>query len=238
MSAAFARNSGKVIALSEFRKVMRFQPLQEVRAYWEGLRCGRPVPLRSEIDPRGIEGALDHAFMLDRVAPGVARFRLGGQELTNVVGEDTRGMPLDTLVHPEARAALADAVTRLFDTPAIIEITLSAECGIGKPPVEAQMLLLPVKSDGGRVDRAIGCLVTEGIIGRAPRRFIVTDIRIIEIGEQPRIKAVGPVQARLDAPMLDRPATAARAIDGSIGADAMPAQPKGKPALRLVRSDD
>ena len=37
----------------------RFTALQQVRAYWEGLRRGGQLPLRAAVDPRGIAGVLD-----------------------------------------------------------------------------------------------------------------------------------------------------------------------------------
>ena len=59
------------------------QVMAQMRAYWEGLRADRLVPQRAEVDPRGIERALEYAFILDRIAPGIGRFRLAGMHLTD-----------------------------------------------------------------------------------------------------------------------------------------------------------
>ena len=80
--------------------VNRFAMLAEVRGYWEGLRKGSDLPRRDEIDPRGIVGALENTFLLERVAPGVARFRLAGMQLHDLMGMDVRGMPLTALIGP------------------------------------------------------------------------------------------------------------------------------------------
>ena len=39
--------------------------------------------------------------------------------------------------------------------------------------VAARMLLLPLKSDLGDVTRAMGAIVTDGAIGRNPRRMVI-----------------------------------------------------------------
>ena len=170
------QDKGNVVALSGFRKDMKFPALSEVKAYWEALRNGRQVPMRSEVDPRGIERALEHAFILERIAPQVARFRLSGMHLTDLMGMEVRGMPTTALFTPTARARAAEAVEEVFARPAVTELVLGAETGFGKPPLEARMLLLPLQSDLGDISRALGCLVAEGHIGRAPRRFDILDV--------------------------------------------------------------
>ena len=157
------QDKGNVVALSGFRKDMKFPALSEVKAYWEALRNGRQVPMRSEIDPRGIERALEHAFILERVAPQVARFRLAGMHLTDLMGMEVRGMPTTALFTPTARARAAEAVEDVFARPAVTELVLGAETGFGKPPLEARMLFLPLQSDLGD-------------ISRAPRRFDILDV--------------------------------------------------------------
>lgn len=156
--------------------------VQQLRGYWEGLRRGRDVPARAEVDPRGLEGTLEYAFILERVAPGMARFRLSGMHLNDLMGMEVRGMPLTALFAPEARKRIADATEAVFQHPAVADLTLSAETGIGKPPMTARLLLLPLKSDMGDTNRILGCLVAEGHgIGRTPRRFLVDAVHIEQV---------------------------------------------------------
>lgn len=168
----------KVIRMDQQGAIGR-RVVQQLRAYWEGLRRGRDVPARAEIDPRGIDGALEYAFILERVAPGMGRFRLSGMHLTDLMGMEVRGMPLTALFTPEARRRIADATEAVFQGPAVAELMLTAEAGIGKPPMTARLLLLPMKSDMGDVTRILGCLVAEGAgIGRTPRRFLVDAVSV------------------------------------------------------------
>jgi hypothetical protein len=150
---------------------MRFVHISEVRDYWEALRRGRDLPYRSEIDPRGIERALEYAFVLERVAPQVARFRLAGLHLSDLMGMEVRGMPLTSFFTPKARQEVSDILQTVFSGPKTAELTLKAEPGFGKPEMQARMIILPLRSDLGDVSRALGCLMAEGPIGRAPRRF-------------------------------------------------------------------
>lgn len=174
-----------VVSFSEVRGNMTFPAISEVRAYWEGLRNGRQVPMRSDVDPRGIERALEHAFILERVAPKVARFRLAGMHLTDLMGMEVRGMPMTSFFTPAARMAASDAVEQVFAGPAVAELTLTAETGFGKPALEARMLILPLQSDLGDISRALGCLVADGRIGRAPRRFEIAEAAVRALGGSP-----------------------------------------------------
>lgn len=167
-----------VISMAGFVNQARFTTVQEVEAYWEAIRGGRLVPRRSDIDPRGIERALEYAFILERVAPGIARLRIAGSHLSDLMGMEVRGMPLSAFMTPQGRNQLGEILEEVFDNPAKATIDLHAERGIGKPEIEAKMLLLPMKSDLGDISRVLGCLATTGEVGRAPRRFEITGSRV------------------------------------------------------------
>lgn len=159
--------------------------VNEIQGYWDGLRRGRLMPARAEVDPRGLERALEFAFILERVAPSVARFRLAGMHLGDLMGMEVRGMPLSVFFAPDARERLGTLTEAVFATPARVEATLRAEVALGKPEMEAHLLLLPLSSEFGTVDRALGCLVAEGVIGRAPRRFSFLETRITPLTTEP-----------------------------------------------------
>jgi hypothetical protein len=181
------RGGRKVISMLGFREQVRFLEIKQIEAYWEGLRMGRLVPLRSEIDPRGIERALEYTFILERIAPGLGRFRLSGMHLNDLLGMEVRGMPFTSFFTPAARNSVTDALELVFDGPQVAELTLAAEKGIGRPAMDAKVILLPLRSDLGEVTRVLGGLVTDGPIGRSPRRFDVTDVQMkaLERGHAP-----------------------------------------------------
>lgn len=210
-----------------------FPAIKEVEAYWEGLRMGRMVPMRSEVDPRGIERALEYTFILERIAPGLARFRLNGMHLNDLLGMEVRGMPFTSFFTPKARKEVTDTLKMVFDGPQIAEMTLKGERSIGKPALDAKLILLPLRSDLGEITRIMGCLVSSGPIGRAPRRFDVADCKM---------KSLSASHAPVPAPKPNLAPTsgfAESSIPFVTATDKIEKGPSDKrPALRLVKSDE
>lgn len=215
-------------------------PLAQVRAYWEGLRCGSRPPERAAINPRGMEHALEHVFLLERIAPGIGRFRLAGMHLADLMGMEVRGMPLGSFFEPQARAALEGLFEAALTRPAVVDLWLEAERGIGRPALEGRMLLLPLLDDG-ICDKALGCLVTQGGLGRSPRRFAIARQQSEAVGERPARAAphAAPSAAFAESPAPFRAAPVTAPVPPTPragGNHAGAARPR--PHLRLVKSDD
>ncbi|WP_299626242.1 PAS domain-containing protein [uncultured Tateyamaria sp.] len=220
--------------MTEFRAEIGYSAISQVEAYWEGLRGMRMMPKRSEIDPRGIESALEYTFVLERIAPGMARIRIAGSHLSDLMGMEVRGMPLTSFITPPGRRQVSDALEEVFQRPAVSELRLSGEVGVNKPHMDARLLLLPLKSDLGDVSRVLGCFVAQGDIGRAPRRFDVVGAKIRSISAPSTLPASQPDPKPEPAPMRT-------GVDGF-------AEPKVRfeahaprpdvPYLRLVKNDD
>jgi hypothetical protein len=172
--------------------------LAAFEAYWAAQCPEGDIPRRSQIDPRGISALLSNAFVCERIAPGMARLRIAGMHLSDVLGMDVRAMPLSCLIAPGDRTRFSDAVVDLFDRPARVDVTLEAEGGLGRPALTGRMLMLPLRSDLGDISRALGCLVTQGPIGRTPRRFKVTGLSVTPVacdGASPA-RPMEPVETR------------------------------------------
>jgi len=203
---------------------MNFPALNTMRAYWEALREGRDMPARADIDPRGIENALEHAFIAERIAPGIARFRIAGMHLQELMGMEVKGMPLTALMEPETRTSFAADLERVFARPAIVEFALHSPAGFGRPGLDGRMLLLPLRGEDGAVSCALGGLAMAGKVGRAPRRVEPVQIRLTPVeAAQPAVDAKSP--APQASGFAEPPATFA------------PAAPAPRPYLRLVKSD-
>ena len=144
--------------------------INRVEAYWNRARGGRLVPLRSEIAPAGLDTLLEHVFILERIADRLARFRVAGRAMTDLVGMEVRNMPLSAVFEPTARAGIAEAVGAMFAEPATARLDLAFETGFGRPALRGEMLLLPLRSDFGDITRALGAISLSGPVGRAPRR--------------------------------------------------------------------
>lgn len=193
--------------------------LAELRGYWEALRDGPAPPLRARIDPRGIAGILEQAVMLERVAPGVARIRLAGMAVNDLMGMEIRGMPLTAMFAPASIGRVSDGLEALFAGPAILDAEIEAERGFGRPRLEARLMLLPICSLPGICDLALGAFAFRGEPGRPPRRFMVS--RLLR---EP-LMAASPLRRPLAVPM---PAGHAPRL-------ADPGRPR--PHLRLVTSE-
>lgn len=203
----------------------KFTMLSEVRAYWQGLREGGALPRRDQIDPRGIAGALEQVFLVERIAPGLARFRLAGMGVSEVMGMDVRGMPLSSVFDPAARERLSPALETVFRDHVALDLWLEAERGMGRPDLAARMMLLPLVSTRGLTDLALGCLALDGEIGRAPRRFAISAL----LSETLVVARAAAQQSGPRQPVAGfaEPQTAF----------VPPRPPRGKPQLRLVKSD-
>ncbi|WP_187430738.1 hypothetical protein ROLI_020630 [Roseobacter fucihabitans] len=231
------QNTHNVFTMTQNNSHNGFAPLAQLEAYWEALRGNRLMPNRAEIDPRGIERALEYSFVIERIAPGIARLRIAGSHLSDLMGMEVRGMPLTSFITPGSRRQISDILEEVFETPATCSIQLRSEQGPGMPALEARMVLMPLKSDLGDVSRILGALVSVGDMGRSPRRFDVTRT------------AVRPIIADSAKPLATKPKPAApmpkpqapTMIPGfhEAKADFKSETPREKaPYLRLVKSDD
>ncbi|MCA0941068.1 PAS domain-containing protein [Salipiger pacificus] len=234
--------------MTEREQERRLAPLRQIEAYWRGLLGDDgQVPLRSQIDPRSIEEALEYAFLGERIAPMLAKVRVAGTHLNELMGLDMGGMPLSTLIAPEDREQLGAAVSKLFSDGLVIRLHLVAEEGFGKGRLTGDMLLLPLRSDLGDLSRMIGALVTHGRIGRTPRRFRIESISMHAPAQGEAIRSPvlsddpNPAPRPVYKPAL-KPADPLRGLsEGATpfrGAPTKEAKGKRPPYLRLVISND
>lgn len=164
-----------ILEFGPYQTAMTHPPLAEIRRYWDELRAGRLMPLRAEVDPRDMSSFLECCFILDRKTAGDVRFRVAGMALNDLMGMELRGMHLRSVIEPNARAQFSASLEKMFDTPEIQEYQLRSAPSHA-PALTARLLILPLRDDKGDVTRAMGCLVTQGIVGIPPRRFTVDQV--------------------------------------------------------------
>ncbi len=180
--------SGNVVSMDGFRAGPSLSPIRQVEAYWTALRAEKSaggVPFRSDIDPRGLENILEYSFILERIAPGIARFRLAGNHLNDIASMEVRGMPLTAFFTTQSRAEISATLEHIFDTPAVAELRLSREKKFGRATLEARMLLLPLKSDFGHVSRVLGVLVADGTPDKGAIRFDILGSELRALSGEP-----------------------------------------------------
>ena len=224
---------GKVLSFGAQAMAVNYPAISQVDAYWEGLRDGRLMPTRGEIDPRGLENALEFAMMMELVAPGIARIRVAGMHLSDLLGMEVRGMPLTAFIEPASRAKLTETLDRVVNRPQVADIKLSSSGGVGRPSMAARLYLAPLSSYGHGNPRILACLQSKGSIGRVPRRFAIDDVHTRRIvaaaGQASEVKpAPRPLQSQ---PEFSEPVVAFSP------APKQDAKTSERSYLRLVKSD-
>lgn len=216
---------GNVLSLAQ--RARASGKIDKVERYWNTVRGKRLVPSRCEIDPRGLDSVLGHAFILERITGGLARFRIAGSHLTDLTGLELRQMPLSALFLPGSRDILSDALVAVFDEPAIVRMTITSPASFGREALTGELILLPLRSDLGDIDRVLGAIVLDGRVGRTPRR--------IEILNQSRTSLTGyagPLHSSEEPKVpSERPAPPAPRAS-------KPAAPVERGHLRLVVSNE
>ncbi|MCC5962342.1 MAG: PAS domain-containing protein [Rhodobacteraceae bacterium] len=145
--------------------------VSQVTHYWDGLRCDGQIPARDAIDARALGSALPHVFLAEMVTSRVARLRVCGHRVEDLLGMDMRGMPLSTLFTGAARADLTSALAQVA-RGVRVTLVLQGETGFGLPALDARLALLPLADAAGLPTRVLGVLDVSGQIGRSPRRFV------------------------------------------------------------------
>lgn len=163
-------------AVSKADDVIMTNPtaLKELEEYWASLPFTNGVPHRKDIDPVALGGLLEDSFVLERIAPGVARIRVAGRNIAKLIGIEARGLSLTAVMLPEARADMAKYLETAFTTPSIVEIPLVGPHAMGQPKLQGKILLLPLRDTLGRVSRILGVLVMSGRRGLGGRRFAIS----------------------------------------------------------------
>jgi hypothetical protein len=248
------KGHNKVVPMTNFRNTVPVSPMRQAEAYWTALRRGDDIPNRSQIDPRGLENILSQTFILERVAPGIARFRLAGQKVNEMAGMEVRGMPVTAFFTPDARKQMSAALEHMFESPAIVEIEMQTEPSRMRGRREARMLLLPLRSDLGDVSRALGVFISEGNPTKTSQRFGITSIEMRAVGKaaddtafkaKPRspeeVNTPNPAFAQLQSRMKSETSILQEARDLAGRKSAKPAHEKqparDKPARDTARND-
>lgn len=147
--------------------------LQTLENYWRTLRHADRIPARCDIEPARIDNILPYAFILQRVAPGVARIRVAGQKLHEFFKMDARGMPILSLFHDDIRDDIQQRVEAAFTDPAIVVLPVTSPGNLVQAPIKGMMMFLPLRDNEGGTSRILGALVADGQRSSRPRRFVI-----------------------------------------------------------------
>lgn len=150
---------------------------------WQDLRGDRPAPFRAELDAGRIGARAPFLAILEYVGPSNFRVRIAGDRLNRWFGIELRGMSALSMIEPAARNHFQGALNRLVAEPAVAAVRGAARRADGfSAPFE--MVLLPMRSDFGRIDRILVGLwlvdaptLTAGPLRLDAQAFVVSGIR-------------------------------------------------------------
>ncbi len=174
-------------------KTMQNPIFNNLFEHWSALREGGGVPNRCEIDPRVFPDALENTFIFERIAKGDFRARLAGMNLCDMMGMEVRGQSAASFMLSGERGRLQQVLEQILVRPAIGELVLEGR-DLGGASVTVNMILLPLRSDMGEVNRVIGCISYPQKPFTAPLRFAVKSQKLTPLsalGSSPADIAVG-----------------------------------------------
>jgi hypothetical protein len=207
--------------------------ITSLKTYWERLRAGRIAPFRAEIDPREFEIALENMFIVERIAPGNMRIRLAGMKVCEMMGMEVRGMQPGLFITDDDRDRFDRLLEVVMGEPAVVELGLEASA---RPVAyRATMLLMPLRSDFGEINRVLGCTSGDGEYFQPPLAFSLREISINPIDARDDTdakRAALPGFAEEQAALAPAAAPKLRAIEGN--PDAPGRKPEGKPKFRVI----
>ncbi len=177
---SYFENEDQIVPLWKAQATARSKICVDVLEYWTSLRDGKKLPKQSQLSPNGLKSALSYVFMLERIAPGIARIRVAGAHMNDLMGMEVKAMPITAFAAPGERSSFLPLVDAVFEDPAIVELDLVATRA-GYTPKEAEMLLMPIEDEHGRISRALGCLVARGPIVFSPYRFRIQSQRVMAL---------------------------------------------------------
>ena len=125
-----------------------------LHAMWNALRGDRPVPFRAELDAGRIGARAPFLAILEYVGPSNFRIRIAGDRLNKWFGMELRGMSALSLLDTAARNHFQATLNRVTAEPAV-GVLHGAARGPEGLSLSFEMVLLPMRSDFGRVDRVL-----------------------------------------------------------------------------------
>lgn len=139
--------------------------LRRLLAYWQRKKGDRPAPIRADIDPLEIKPLLPYVGLVDvERSPLRFRFRLTGTEITKGYGQELTGRYLDEIDLNNHQLDIMLDYARAAENGEAACSTLEYMRNDGRH-LRYERLVLPLSSDGGKVDMLIGGCVFDWSFG-------------------------------------------------------------------------
>lgn len=156
---------------------MRSKTAIEIYAYWDELRGHRDVPSRNQIEPSHIRNILADLFILEKAPGGEIRFRLAGTRICALFARELRGTTFDALWLGEQTGRLRRLAGEVMQHKTPVVLSAAALAGAADR-LPTELILLPLRSPDGTVDRIIGSLVPLS----KPHWLEATPVNFLDLG--------------------------------------------------------
>jgi hypothetical protein len=129
--------------------------LRRLYEYWEGKRGDRRMPSRADLDPLDITFIIGNVILVDVIDGDPPRFRirLHGTNLSERVRFDLTGKMLDEMPSAEFRELTRQSFTKVATTKEPLHAKRDRVLDNRRRDFET--VILPLSSDGERVDRIL-----------------------------------------------------------------------------------
>lgn len=144
---------------------------------WTALRGERAAPFRAEVTDEALGPALaPHCFVVEAVG-GQLRIRTAGAAVSAIFAMDPRGMNASGLIADGAErvSALAAACLSAGD----VGVASGQMSGAETEAAGFELILAPLRSDFGRVDRLLCALHVAGEVSGGCARLRVAETRMV-----------------------------------------------------------
>jgi hypothetical protein len=154
-----------------------------------------------------------------------------------MMGMEVRGMQPGFLIDETDRLRFDRLLNVVMGEPAVVELKLAAPNRAGT--YRATMLMMPLRSDFGDINRVIGCTSGEGDLFAPPLEFAIEDVAVTPVepsqGVEPKQLMPGFAEAQAAfAPPPAPPAPKLRSIEGNPNAPGKTRDGGGSPKFRVI----
>lgn len=146
--------------LSEFLRPADPPVLQDVFAYWLGLRGTRLMPRFSDIDPVEIPGALSRLYILDVLPGGDFIYRLAGEDVSERYGASLKGKRISE-IYPNGDTEAIISRWQMVATEGVCCFTKTVHATARNKQIAACRLLLPLGEPDLPAQHVLGVLSFE-----------------------------------------------------------------------------
>lgn len=130
--------------------------------YWTELRAGRPMPLRTQIDPASLASILPDLFILEAEADGDHRLRLAGTRVCTLFGRELRGTPFSRLWRRDQHRQTARTARRVLEEARPMSLAAAATT-LHDDRLRFDIPLFPLADPDGQPTRLLGAMDMIGL---------------------------------------------------------------------------